>query len=128
MKKILVVDDSTFTRIAVQRLYHKQFDIIFAEDGAKCIDVAIKEKPDLILLDIYMPGMDGIEAFSRIKNLDEIKDIPVIFVTSVAVNEIEEKCLLMGARDYVRKPIHCGILLERIRNVFRYSERSDYEN
>lgn len=127
MKKILVVDDSTFTRNSVRRLYQKQFDIIFAEDGAKCIEVAVKEKPDLILLDIYMPGMDGIDAFSRIKNIDAIKDIPVIFVTSVGGNEIEEKCLLMGARDFVRKPIHCGILLERIRNVFRYSERLDYE-
>jgi CheY-like chemotaxis protein len=124
MKRVLVIDDSEFTLKTMQRSLHRHFDVITANSGADGIAKAKSEKPDMILLDMMMPGMDGIQVCNHLTADEETKDIPIIFVTSVDNRLIETKCLEMGARDYIEKPIMIELMIQRIENVLKFSERS----
>ena len=104
-KRILIVDDEpSIVRLLSLRLQMKGYEIIKAYDGMECVKVALKEIPDLILLDIKMPNQDGISAFRKLFETDTTKNIPVIFMTAYPKLEIINQVLNMGAKDCISKP------------------------
>jgi two-component system cell cycle response regulator len=121
--KILVVDDRPDNVYYLQsRLQNENYSVITAFSGPEGIEKAKSEKPDLILLDIMMPGMDGYEVCKILTNDEESKDIPIILVTAkVDSNDVAEG-LRVGAFDYIKKPFDKIELIARINSALRYSE------
>jgi two-component system alkaline phosphatase synthesis response regulator PhoP len=104
-KKILIADDEATVRALVKRLLGKSYVILEAEDGEEAVQVANSQKPDLVLMDILMPKMDGLTACHVIKSSPATKDIPVVMLTAVDY-ELNRKLSqeVMGAQDYITKP------------------------
>ena len=104
-KKILIVDDEPgIVRLLTMRLKAKGYEVCEAFDGMECVKVAIKEIPDLILLDIKMPRGGGIGAFEKLIQIEITKNIPVIFMTAFPKLEIKNLVLKMGAKGCISKP------------------------
>jgi len=104
MKKILVIEDDKFLReLIAQKIMKEGYDMAEAVDGEKGIEAVKKEKPDLILLDLILPGIDGFEVLARIKADPEIAKIPVIILSNLGQKDDIEKGLKMGASDYLIK-------------------------
>lgn len=115
MTKILLVEDNEMNRdMLSRRLKKKGFDVVMAFDGQHGLDMAASEAPDLILLDMSLPVMDGWEAAGRLKSSDATKAIPVIALTAHAMAGDKEKALEAGADDYDTKPVDLNRLLEKI--------------
>ena len=115
---ILVVDDDTISIQMVQAILEKSgFHIITATSGKECIQKAKKNKPQLILLDIKMPEMSGIEVCQILQNDQETRNIPVIFVTADTDNSTLEEAFYAGGTDYVCKPINRVELTARINSA-----------
>lgn len=119
-RKILVVDDSLTIRMQVKELLERNvFHVLLAEDGPQCLKMLEKEKPDAILLDIIMPEMDGIEVCQRIKSDENLKDIPILILTTVTDVENKVKGLNAGADDYITKPFEIAELTARLNAIIR---------
>ena len=104
-KKILIVDDEPgIVRLLTLRLKAKGYEVFEAFDGMECVRMAVKEVPDLILLDIKMPQGGGIGAFERLNQLDTTKEIPVIFMTAYPTEDIKTQVREIGAKDCISKP------------------------
>ena len=106
--KVLIVDDHGVVRTGLRSLLEDQDDIEIvgeAASGEEGVEVAIKEKPDLILMDIQLPGIDGLEATKRIRASKADGEIPIIALTSYAMNGYKEKALAAGCTGYIEKPI-----------------------
>ena len=117
-KKILVVDDELpIIRLLTLRLKANNFDVISAHDGYECVEKAKAELPDLILLDIKMPGGGGISAFKNLKEIDKTKSIPVIFITAYPSAEIKKMVMDMGAQGFIAKPFDTEFLTNSVNNV-----------
>tara|TARA_Y100000389_G_C17130477_1_gene349954 strand:- start:146 stop:508 length:363 start_codon:yes stop_codon:yes gene_type:complete len=117
MTKILIVEDNEMNRdMLSRRLERKGFSIVMAEDGKKGVDMSLSETPDLILMDLSLPIMDGWEATSTIKANPETKDIPIIVLTAHAMAGDREKALEAGADEYDTKPIEFKRLLGKIKD------------
>ena len=117
MSKILIVEDNEMNRdMLSRRLERKGYDVVMAEDGQKGVDMSKSESPDLILMDLSLPVMDGWEATSTIKGNDITKDIPVIVLTAHAMAGDREKALEAGADEYDTKPIDFKRLLGKIKD------------
>jgi CheY-like chemotaxis protein len=117
MTKILIVEDNEMNRdMLSRRLERKGFNIVMAEDGKKGVDMSLSETPDLILMDLSLPIMDGWEATSTIKANPETKDIPIIVLTAHAMSGDREKALEAGADEYDTKPIEFKRLLGKIKD------------
>jgi putative two-component system response regulator len=126
-KSILIVDDEPDAIEFVKAILSDigEFNIISAKDGSGDITKAVSDKPDLIILDVMMPGMDGFLVFHELRNLRETKDIPVIMLTGVA-DKIGIKFLkddmknYMGAEpvEYIEKPLNPTVLIKAVNNVF----------
>jgi CheY-like chemotaxis protein len=115
-KKILVVDDTEFNRDLVVQLLEEDYDMVIAENGEEALTVTERERPDLILMDLGMPVMDGWEATRRLKATDRLKNIPVIAVTSHAMVGDEVEARKAGCDDYLPKPIDEDLLIKKIKN------------
>ncbi len=112
---ILVVDDEEPSRTLLKRLLEqKNYQLIFAASGIEALNQLHKHCPDLILMDITMPGMDGLETTLRIKSADQFSTIPIIMVTGNSDKSVVANCLKAGAVDFVVKPFYRDILLEKI--------------
>lgn len=98
---LLVDDEATNIQILHGILERDGYDFIFAKDGPEALEQAAQQAPDIIMLDVMMPGMDGYEVCRQLKEEPLTKDIPVIFVTAMNQMENEEKGLTLGAIDYV---------------------------
>ena len=121
-KKILIVDDELVTLLPLKRsLESEGYIVIEACDGYEAIKKSKSEMPELIILDLMMPGMDGIEVCSQLKKDSLTEKIPIIMLT--ARDEVSDKVkgLEMGADDYVTKPFHLNELIARIRNILKRS-------
>ncbi len=117
MAKILIVEDNELNRdMLSRRLMRKGFEIVMAEDGQKGVEMSLSENPDLILMDLSLPIMDGWEATSTIKNAEETKEIPIIVLTAHAMAGDREKALEAGADEYDTKPIEFKRLLGKIKD------------
>lgn len=115
--KILVVDDSKtsiFVESALLRRGHYQ--VITANDGREAVDKALSEKPDLILMDVVMPRMTGVEACRELKRHDTTRGIPVILVTTKGEGDDVETGFRSGCSDYVTKPVDGLELLAKVRS------------
>ena len=116
MSKILIVEDNEMNRdMLSRRLERKGYDVVMAEDGKKGVDMSKSENPDLILMDLSLPVMDGLEATSTIKGDEETKSIPIIVLTAHAMAGDREKALDAGADEYDTKPIDFKRLLGKIK-------------
>jgi diguanylate cyclase (GGDEF)-like protein len=123
MGKILIVDDSRLiAHVAKTMLTKRGHEIIVAQDGKAGLEAAKSEKPDIILLDVIMPIMDGYEVCEHLKEDDSTKEIPIIMVTSKAEAADKVKGLEMGALDYVTKPFDEGELIARVNIHLRLRE------
>jgi len=115
---ILIVDDNPINIRVVQGMLEKDgYRTISAMDGAACIEMAKNERPDLILLDINMPEMSGIQVCKALRRDEQSNDIPVIFVTASTDNETLREAFESGGTDYVRKPVNRTELLARIESI-----------
>lgn len=104
-KKILIVDDEPgIVRLLALRLKVKGYEVFEAFDGLQCVEIAKEEVPDLILLDIKMPVMDGITAFEKLIQMDITKKIPVIFMTAYPKLEVKNQVVSIGAKGFISKP------------------------
>jgi len=121
-KKILIVDDERMNIMVLAQFLKSQYDIIMAADGASALETAEKHVPDLILLDVIMPDMNGFEVLTRLKNSAITINIPVIFITGLDSAEDEERGLLLGAVDYITKPFHKSVVKARINTQLKMSD------
>jgi len=124
---ILLVDDSPENIDLLGDVLKQDYEIKVALTGEKALQIAVsKNLPDIILLDIMMPGMDGYEVCRRLKSDAKTQDIPVIFVTSMSEVEDEAKGLEVGAIDYITKPISTAIVKARVKNHLELKEAREY--
>ena len=115
MAKILLVEDNEMNRdMLSRRLERKGYEVVIAVDGQKAIDLAASVKPDLILMDMSLPVVDGWEATRRLKADALTKQIPIIALTAHAMAEDERRAREAGCNDYDTKPIELPRLLEKI--------------
>jgi len=114
--KVLVVDDEKTNRLLLAEVLKDDYRVILAKDGEMALALAARHAPDIVLLDVVMPGMDGYHVLRRLKQRDETRHMPVIFISALDSVEDEEKGLLLGAADYIAKPFHPPIVRARIRN------------
>lgn len=118
MSKVLLVEDNEMNRdMLSRRLERKGFEVVFAQDGSIAVDLAGSEKPELILMDMSLPVMDGWEATRRIKADPETKDIPVIALTAHAMAGDREKAIEAGCEDYDTKPVDFPRLMRKIETL-----------
>jgi two-component system cell cycle response regulator len=123
MKKILVIDDLPENVFMLQdRLEHEGFEVLTAYDGYTGIEKTIKEHPDLILLDIMMPELTGLEVCKLLVNDPTTKNIPIILVTAKSGAEDIREGLESGAFDYIKKPFNRIELLARVNSALKLSE------
>ena len=122
---VLVVDDTPQNLSLMSDLLEDLYAVKLAPSGARALKIALAKPPDLILLDIMMPEMDGYEVCRQLKANDATRDIPVIFVTAMTESESEETGLNLGAVDYLTKPINPAIVLARVRNQLALKAASD---
>lgn len=113
---LLVVDDEKQNRLLLTELFDGQYRIIQAKNGVQALEKARQHQPDLILLDVLMPEMDGMAVLHELKRDGSTRHIPVIFVTALDSAADEEKGLDLGAVDYISKPFHPPIVRARVRN------------
>jgi len=125
MKRILVVDDNLSILKQISAHLSGEYEVSLAKSGLLALQICTKEKPDLILLDVEMPDMDGFDVITRIKQNPYLNRIPVIFLTANHSHEFEIKALELGARDFIMKPAERNILLHRIELHLRFSS---YQN
>lgn len=122
-KKILVIDDQPGNVFLLQdRLNREGYNVITAYDGISGVKKALEELPDLILLDVMMPGVDGFEACREISSRSETKNIPIILVTALNSSEDTQKGFDSGAYDYIKKPFNKIELLARVKAALRFAE------
>ena len=118
MTKILLVEDNEMNRdMLSRRLVRKGFDVVMAVDGGQAVTMAQSERPDLILMDMSLPVIDGWEATRLVKTTDSTAHIPVIALTAHAMSGDREKALSAGCDDYDTKPIEMPRLLEKIEAI-----------
>ena len=114
MKKILIVEDVEWNRDLLVQILEEDFEVIEAEDGEKGLEAAMAEQPDLILMDMLLPKMNGWEVAAEIRKREAGKAVPIIAVTAQAMSGDENVALEAGCDAYVSKPIDEDELLEKI--------------
>ena len=128
MVKILLVEDDVMNREMIARyLTSEGYQVISAGDGANAVLLARKELPDLILMDIQMPGMDGLEATRRIRADSDMPQMPIIALTALAMPGDRERCLMAGATDYLSKPISLKGLLAKLETYLHSAAYDDFD-
>jgi diguanylate cyclase (GGDEF)-like protein len=116
---ILIVDDEKINLKSLTNILVPDYTVYAAKDGQTAIEYAKEYLPDLVLLDILMPDMDGYEVLTAFKKIGDIQNTPVIFITGLSSSEEEEKALALGAIDYITKPFKPAIIKLRVRHQIR---------
>ncbi|GAB4261876.1 MAG: hypothetical protein Kow0065_12470 [Methylomicrobium sp.] len=124
-KKILIIDDMPENLALLADVLKGEFDVLVAVSGEKGLKVAREHVPDLILLDVMMPGLSGYEVCRQLKVDAKLGDIPLIFVTALDNNDDEQLGLTLGAVDYIVKPIVPGIVLARVKSQLALKNERD---
>jgi two-component system, cell cycle response regulator DivK len=124
-RKILIVEDNEDNReLAVKVLRNKGFETVTAVDGEEAIEKAVSEKPDLILLDISLPKLDGYEVAKRLKSMEEFKEIPIVAFTAHAMKGDREKVIAAGFEGYISKPINIREFPDQVKLYIRGKRES----
>jgi response regulator RpfG family c-di-GMP phosphodiesterase len=123
--RILAVDDDPVNTQVITSALKDEYDILTAFNGYDAISLLKEHKPDLILLDVMMPGMSGFDVCSTIKSDAAFADIPVIFLTAMDTHDGELQGLEVGGIDYLGKPVNLALLKLRVRNHLLLKERND---
>lgn len=113
--KILVVDDQPINIQVINQILGDSYQLNFAKTGQEALDICLRDAPDLILMDVIMPNLDGLTTCRIIKNDPEINDIPIVFITSLQRSEEENACWQAGGIDYMVKPVNPLPLKNRVR-------------
>lgn len=117
MQKILLVEDNDLNRDMLTRLLHRWgYEVVCAAEGYTALELAGSERPDLVLMDISLPGMDGYETTTRLCTMPDGKDIPIIALTAHVLEEDRVQALQAGCSDFQTKPIDFPQLLEKLKN------------
>ncbi len=116
---VLIVDDEKNNIAALTHILDGDYDVFIAKNGKDAVETANEQLPDIILLDIIMPEMDGYEALAALKSSEKTSKIPVIFVTGLSEESDVEKGLDLGASDYITKPFSPVIVKLQIKNQIR---------
>ncbi len=114
MKKILIVEDVDFNIDLLVQLLEDDYELVTAVDGQSGVEMAASERPDLILMDMSLPMMDGWEATRRIKAIDELRHIPIIGLSAHAMSGDVAKAKAAGCDDYLTKPLDDELLFEKL--------------
>jgi len=114
--RILIADDSEINVLVLREFLEDDYDIITALDGGQALRRIEEDPPDIVLLDIMMPGLDGYQVCERLKSDDRTAEIPVIFITALDDAAAESRGLELGAIDFITKPFNPGIVKARVRN------------
>ena len=115
MKKILVIEDNEKNRYLIKYLFENSgFKVVEAITGAKGVEMAIREKPDVILIDIQLPDISGLEVTKRIRASEADGEIPIVAITSYAMVGDKEKALAAGCTGYIEKPINPETFISEI--------------
>ncbi len=118
MPKILLVEDNPVNRdMLSRRLIKRGYEVLLAVDGQKACEMAVEEHPDLILMDMHLPVLDGWETSQRLKNAEATSSIPIIALTADAMSGDREKALKAGCDDYETKPVMFQELLAKIETL-----------
>jgi CheY-like chemotaxis protein len=119
MTKILVAEDEADIRelVAFSLENIGGFQVVKARNGAEAVEVARAEKPDLILMDVRMPRMTGVEACAKLKTIPETKDIPVVFLSAMGQEQEIQQGMDVGATEYVLKPFAPDVLMAKVREI-----------
>lgn len=125
LKPLILMAEDNKHNIATISLYltHSGYDLIVAHDGIEAISLARSQQPDLILMDIQMPGMNGIEAIGKIRQIPEIEHTPIIALTALAMSGDREKCLASGANEYLSKPVNLKQLRQTIQQLISHCQQ-----
>jgi two-component system cell cycle response regulator DivK len=124
-RKLLIVEDNQDNReLAIKVLKNKGYEIVEAVDGEEAIEKAISEKPDLILLDISLPKLDGYEVAKRLKSMEEFREIPIVAFTAHAMKGDREKVIVVGFEGYISKPINVREFPDQIKAYLRGKRES----
>jgi len=113
--RLLIVDDEASVLAVLNRILSEDYEILTAKTGKEALKLAQEQHPDLILLDILLPDLDGYNVIVQLKSNAETNEIPVIFITGLTSEEDEEKSFLLGATDYIIKPFKPAAIKARIR-------------
>lgn len=114
--KVLIVDDSVSNIQVLNQILSYDYQVFFATNGQQAIAMAIEERPDLIMLDVMMPSMNGYEVCEKLKQMQQTKDIGIVFVTALNEEKDEARGLRLGAIDYIPKPFSSDIVRARLHN------------
>lgn len=130
MRQILIIeDDINLTELYQAKFSMEDFQVLTAADGAKGIEAAVAEKPDIILLDILMPNVNGFEVLKELKEHQETKDIPVIVYTNLGTTDSDERRELafsLGAADYLIKALHePDAIVERVNQILKPTKEKE---
>lgn len=120
-QKIIVIEDDKFLReLIVKKLVKESFTVVEATDGEEGVNKIATEKPDLVLLDLILPTIDGFEVLKRVKENPYLKDIPIIVLSNLGQNEDVEKCMQLGATDYLIKAHFTPAeIIEKTKNILK---------
>jgi CheY-like chemotaxis protein len=123
-RRVLIVEDDRITRMLVRLLLEREgYEALEGENGAHAVELARRERPDLLMIDLLMPEMDGYQAIERIRHDVSLATLPIIVLTSEDGPGVEHRVLEMGADDYMIKPFEPPVLLSRVAAAFRRMER-----
>lgn len=118
MEKVLIVDDNRASRHLLRAILKTvRCDIIEATHGQQALDLMAQEPPDLVLLDVDMPGLDGLAVVRKIREDTSFADLPVVAVTASAMGGDREKCMAAGFTEYLTKPIQPAILRQKVQQL-----------
>jgi CheY-like chemotaxis protein len=124
-RKILVVEDNEDSReLVIKVLKNKGYQVTAAVDGEEAVEKAIAEKPDLILLDISLPKLDGYEVAKKLKSLAEFQETPIVALTAHAMKGDREKVIVAGFEGYITKPINVRELPDQLKSYIRGKRES----
>lgn len=122
-KTVLIIDDETSNIIALTGILTPEYDVFAAKNGNDAIQLAREQLPDLILLDVLMPDMDGYEVIAILKSSETTRSIPVIFISGLGSADAEEKGLFLGASDYISKPFNSSVVKLRVQNQIQFASQ-----
>ena len=118
-QKVLIVDDTNAFLLILNSILKADYEVLIATNGEDALAAARAQKPDLVLLDIIMPGMTGFEVLEIMRNDAELKDMAVIMITGKVSPEHEEKGRTLGAADYIKKPFQAADVKMRVDSVIK---------